>query len=639
MNSGARADAILAAALASMTDSVYICDTAGRFVDCNDAFLALHRFPDKASCARSLAEYSELLESTLPDGRPIAADQRPAARALHGERASGLELRVRRLDTGEAWVGSYSFAPVRDPAGVIIGAVIVGRDVSREKHALDALRASEERLRFFIEHAPASLAMFDREMRYVAVSRRWLIDYGLGDANVVGRSHYEVFPEIGEGWKAVHQRGLRGEVVSANPDRFVRADGTVQWLRWEVHPWRDDGGDVGGIVIFTEDITAATHGAEALRDRERWFRFAQEAAKAGTWEWDLRSNANTWSDELWLLYGIPKGSREASYEAWREIIVPEDRSQAEEAVRDAASRGVELSSEFRVRHADGIHHLLSRGRPVLGDDGRPLKYLGIVIDITDRKQMEEALRNLNAELEDRVRRRTEQLEAANTELEAFSYSVSHDLRAPVRAVDGFAGLLERDYGNRLDAEGRRLLGVVRGESARMGALIDNLLMFSRVGRQPLNAQPVDLASLARDVFDSLGQERAGRFVELTVHALPPAYGDPDLLRQVVANLIGNAVKYTKPKPVASIVFGGRACDGECEYFVTDNGVGFDMKYVHKLFGVFQRLHAEDEFEGTGVGLALVQRIVQRHGGRIRADGVPDAGATFTFTLPGPSIRP
>ena len=271
--------------------------------------------------------------------------------------------------------------------------------------------------------------------------------------------------------------------------------------------------------------------------------------------------------------------------------------------------------------------------PFLDEQGKPRQYVAIRADITERKRVEQEVRQLNADLERRVRERTTELEAANQELEAFSYSVSHDLRAPLRGVDGYVRILKEDYADRLEAEGNRLLDVVSGEARRMGQLIDDLLAFSRLGRQPMQSAPIDLAALTRSVFERLTAAAPNPPVRLELKPLPPALGDQAMLRQVLANLIGNAIKFTRHQPAPIVAVGGSIRDGEQTCYIKDNGVGFDEAYGHKLFGVFQRLHSEAEFEGTGVGLALVQRIVQRHGGRVWAEGKLNHGATFYFTLP------
>ncbi len=243
---------------------------------------------------------------------------------------------------------------------------------------------------------------------------------------------------------------------------------------------------------------------------------------------------------------------------------------------------------------------------------------------------------LRADLEQRVATRTSELEAANKELEAFSYSVSHDLRAPLRAVDGFSDALQTDHGPALPADAQRYLRMIRDGAQRMGALIDDLLAFSRLSRQPMRLQPHDPAQLAREALQDLGGLPKDRSIELAIGELPAASGDIALLKQVWINLLSNAVKYTRLRERALIEIGATRENGATVYFVRDNGTGFDMKYAHKLFGVFQRLHRAEDFEGTGVGLAIVQRILNRHASRIWVHAEPGQGTTFFFTLPAAS---
>jgi len=250
-----------------------------------------------------------------------------------------------------------------------------------------------------------------------------------------------------------------------------------------------------------------------------------------------------------------------------------------------------------------------------------------------RQQSEARERQLNDTLEQRVRDRTARLETANQELDAFAYSVSHDLRAPLRAVDGFARILEEEHASQLDDQGRRTLAVVRAEAGRMGRLIDDLLDFSRRARQEMRPSETDMTALVREVFDQVKGRTADREVEFQLGELPAARGDAALLRQVWVNLLDNALKYTRQRARAQVWISGTRQGAENLYSIRDNGAGFAMKYAGKLFGVFQRLHRTEEFEGTGVGLALVQRIIRRHGGRVGAKAQVEQGATFYFTLP------
>lgn len=247
-----------------------------------------------------------------------------------------------------------------------------------------------------------------------------------------------------------------------------------------------------------------------------------------------------------------------------------------------------------------------------------------------RRRAEEGVRALTVELEGRVR----ELDATNAELEAFSYSVSHDLRAPLRAIDGFSRLLLEEYSGDLPSEAQRYLGIVDKGAQDMAALIDGLLAFSKLGQQPLSKRSVSVESLAREVVAELELQCDGRQVDISIGPLPPVRADPALLRQVLVNLVSNALKYTQQREAATIELGSEGRDGSPAYFVRDNGVGFDMQYADKLFEVFQRLHRAEEYEGTGVGLALVARIVDRHGGHVWAEAAPDRGATFYFTLNG-----
>jgi len=308
-----------------------------------------------------------------------------------------------------------------------------------------------------------------------------------------------------------------------------------------------------------------------------------------------------------------------------------DRGWPEEELANAAADGCFQDAGWRVRK-DGSRYWAHVTITALRDaSGKLIGFSKVSRDLTERKHAEEKLAAYNEQLQ----RTNRELEAANKELEAFSYSVSHDLRTPLRSIDGFSQILLEEYSAALPSEAQEYLRDVRANTQQMGQLVDDLLALSRLSRQPLNTQRTEPAAIVHRCFDELQKERAGRCVEIVVGNLPVCPADPALLKQVWMNLLSNAVKYTSRRVAARIEVGGKPEDstGDFLYFVKDNGVGFDMRYAHKLFGVFQRLHLAEEYEGTGVGLAIVQRIIQRHGGRVWAEAQPDQGATFYFTLP------
>lgn len=385
-----------------------------------------------------------------------------------------------------------------------------------------------------------------------------------------------------------------------------------------------------------QEIVERRRTEQRLQESEERLQLTLEATGVGIWDWDVPKDLWYASPEYYAQLGYEPRTDPGDREEWLERVHPDDQALVRERIQGVLAQHVEDHQyEARLRAADGTYRwMMVRGFCVAHDrDGNVTRMLGIRVDITDRKQAEDEIRKLNEQLEARVIERTAQLEASSKELETFVYSVSHDLRTPLRAIDGYRGLLERRMDGALDDESRRYMEVISRAATRMGMLIDDLLSFSRMGRFEMAKQPVDLGRLVQATIEELSPDAVGREVHWKIPVLPMVFGDRLMLRIVLVNLLANALKFTRPRPVAEIEIGCRDEADETVILVRDNGVGFDMQYEDKLFGVFQRLHGVDEFEGTGIGLANVRRIVQRHGGRCWAEGKVDAGATFYFSLP------
>jgi signal transduction histidine kinase len=371
-----------------------------------------------------------------------------------------------------------------------------------------------------------------------------------------------------------------------------------------------------------------------LRESERQLHEAQVIAGLGSYTLEIATGMWISSDVLDVIFGIDERYTR-SVEGWANIVHPAWReTMMHYFMQEVLDQKKRFDKEYQIKRInDGAERWVhGMGELECNSAGLPIRMYGSIVDVTERKHAEDEIRSLNADLERRVIERTAQLEAANKELEAFAYSVSHDLQAPLRAIDGFSKAFLDDYGKQLNDDGRELLGNVRKGAQRMHELIEDLLSFSRLGRLPLYKQPIDLNVIVRAALDDLKAEIAGRAIEFKIADLPRCEADNSLMRQVYLNLLSNAIKFTRGRSPAKIEINWKQEGDRVVYFVRDNGVGFDMKNADKLFGVFQRLHIDERFEGTGIGLANVQRIIHRHGGKIWVEAEINRGAVFYFSL-------
>ncbi len=562
-------------------------------------------------------------------------DQCPHQQMLLDGREHAAELREFNRDL------LVTTSPILDAGGQLLGSVHVARDITERKRTEEALhRLTEEleqrieartaqlvavygQLDAFFTHSITPMVFLDQNFNFIRVNEAYARACQRRAADFPGHNHFEFYPHAeNQAIFAEVARTKQPYQAMAKPFEFPdHPEWGVTYWDWTLMPILDEAGEIDFLVFSLKDVTERRRAEEALEFERRRFFEVLERIPAHV---SLLRQDHTFAfvnGEFVRRFGEP-GAKRCHELMGRQHPCEECRGM--QVFHTGAPVVWEWTSPAG-RHYQNYHY------PFTDVDGSPL-VLEMGVDITERKQAEQELQALNEDLEGRVRERTAELEFANRELESFAYSVSHDLKAPIRAIQGFSRMLLGEHAARLDKEGRRLLQVVIDNTRTMANLIDDLLALSRVGRHQIRESPLDLAAVARRVFERLREQEADRDLRLTIQDLPAALGDPALIQQVMMNLLGNAIKYTRTSKTAVIEVGGYAADKESVFFVKDNGIGFDARYAHKLFGVFQRLHGGREYEGTGVGLAIVQRIIQRHGGRVWAEGNVGEGATFYFTL-------
>lgn len=399
------------------------------------------------------------------------------------------------------------------------------------------------------------------------------------------------------------------------------------WYSAEVTP------HAGGGICISRDITENERAKERLRRSEQLVVDTQGLAHLGTWEWDITKPTATWSAELYRIYGFTPDSYTPSYQQYLEMVHVDDRQRVIDATNRVFEEHVPYSHDERIHRPDGsIRYLHTWAYPILDDSGALTHLIGVCQDITDRKSVEEALQRLNAELEDRVAERTKRLESALRELEGFNSMVTHDLRAPLAVVQMAVDLIARDPDNKTGKTTSHLERIRRAVR-NMSTLMDDLLMLARVGRSGLQSSELDISALCTELVGELRASAPERAVDVVIAPDLRATVDPSLFRAVLANLLGNAWKYSSTRDAARIEVGTVARRSGRALFVRDNGIGFDMADRDKLFRPFERLKNAIELPGTGIGLAIVDKILERHGGSVDAESAPEMGATFFVALP------
>lgn len=549
-----------------------------------------------------------------------------------------LDHRIIRPDGLVRWVHEEAII-IRDEKGRPKQKVGVVQDITERKRNEEARRQSEEKYRSIWQNDVFALCLLDAEsLHYVEVNSAYARLYGYGPEEFPQGLGFERVCADPESGRLIFRRTLSAAVLHLPMQLHQRKNGTVFPVEITGGAFEWNGRKL--ITLVTRDITEHQRLEEAQRifqaERDELLErmeLQMERMPVACVLLDPQFRITYWNAEAERIFGFLR--HEVMGKQPYETIIPEDLTGHVQGIQARLAEG--------AMNAHGLHENLTKhGRrifcewhntPLRKPDGAMVGFMCMAKDVTDRVKAEAEVRKLNAVLEERVASRTAALTAAVKELEAFSYSISHDLRAPLRSVHGFATILLEDYGSQLPKEAQEYLRIVHQSALQMGHMIDDLLTFSRLGRQALDKKILNPRIIVTQVLEDLQAEFKDRQVQIQLGDLPECSADPSLIRHVWTNLLSNALKYTRRQNPAIISVGSRLENGCVIYYVKDNGAGFDMKYAEKLFGVFQRLHRAEDYEGTGVGLAIVHRIIDRHDGRVWAEAAPDQGATFYFSLP------
>jgi PAS domain S-box-containing protein len=535
-------------------------------------------------------------------------------------------------------------------------------EITDRKKAEEALSYSHELMKYIIEHNKSAVAVHDKNLNYVYVSQRYLNDYRITDKNIIGKHHYEVFPDLPEKWRKVHQKALCGIVSKADDDKYVREDGSTDWTRWECRPWYEVDGSIGGIIVYTEVINEQKRKEEEIRKLNQRLGILIESIQQLSSAQSLDSVQDIVAISARRLIGADgatlvfkendhcfyvnedaieplwKGKKfpmDSCISGWvmenKKPVVIEDIFSDDRIPKDLYSATfVKSLAMVPVNISEPIGAIGNYWKETYIPTETEIQLLQTLADAAAR-----SIENINlyAELELRVKKRTEQLQAANKELETFTYSVSHDLKAPLRGIDGYSKLLMDDYGSRLNEEASHFIKTIRSSTLQMNQLINDLLSYSRLERSEVKQEKIKLQPFVERIVSGFSDELQKTGATVKMH-LPENQitADSTGLSIALRNFIENALKFSSEKIKPSIEIGYEEKPGSWIIFVKDNGVGFDMKYHDRIFDIFQRLHRAEDFPGTGIGLAMVAKAMQRMGGKTWAESSLGNGATFFIEL-------
>jgi PAS domain S-box-containing protein len=603
----------------SIPDLVWLKDKDGVYLSCNPMFERFFGARGKDIIGKTDFDFVE---------RELAGLFREHdCKAMEAAEPTKNEEWITFADDGHHALLETIRAPIYDDSGTFIGVLGVGRDITERKQTEEALRQSNGMLRKIFEATPDQLQLIDRDFRILKANWKRPYEYVPKEIRSQNPYCYEAYYGLDGPCERCHTLEV---FRTGKPIIMEKHNPRIGRVEIRAFPLQDDSGEVTMVLEHIRDINEHWCAENALRESEQRYRLLIETANEGIvvaqsdylkFVNPMMCDLTGYTDEE--LLSLP----------FLDFVHTDDREFLRaNFLNRLAGKESDTRYSFRILKKDKSIKWVDLSGVKIDWEGQPAT-LDFITDITERKQAEEEINRLNAELELRVIERTAQLEAANKELEAFSYSVSHDLRAPLRHIDGYVGLLVSRCRNGLTDKGLHYLESIAASARQMGILIDDLLKFSRTGRAEMHSERLDMNQALQDALNPLKEFHSERTIEWVIGDLPSVQGDYAMLRQVWANLLGNAVKYTRKREAARIEVNFRERNDEIVFVVSDNGVGFDMQYGSKLFGVFQRLHSEEEFEGTGIGLATVQRIIARHRGRVWAEAELNQGANFYFTLP------